>query len=47
MTVVPWLRDRDVGGATDPTGAVVEGCAAFGTDVGAVILVPGSVLDAT
>lgn len=47
MTVVPWLCDRDVTGAADPTGAVVESCAALGTNVGAVILVPRPVLDAT
>lgn len=47
VAVVPWLRDRDVSGATDLTGAVMERCTAFRTDVGAIILVPSSMLDAT
>lgn len=47
VTVVPWLCDRDVTGAADPTGAVVESCAALGTNVSAIILVPRPVLDAT
>lgn len=47
VAVVPRLCDRDVGGAADPAGAVMEGCAAFGTDVGTVILVPRPMLDAT
>ena len=48
MAVVPGLCNGNVGGAADVTGAVVVGgTVILGTDVGAVVLVPSAVLDAT
>ena len=47
VAIVPWLRDRDVTGAAHPAGAVMKSCAALGTNVGTVILVPRPMLDAT
>lgn len=48
MAVVPWLCNSNVGGTADVTGAVVVGGAmVFGTDVGAIVLVPAAVLETT
>ena len=48
MTIVPWFCYGNVGGTADLTGAVVvSGAMNFGANVGAISLVPATVLDAT
>lgn len=47
MPVVPWFCYGNICGATDLTGAVVEGSTVWlGTNVGTVFFVPATVLDA-
>lgn len=48
MPIVPGLCHTDVGGTTNATGAVVVGSAmVLGTNVGTVVFVPTTMLNAT